>query len=265
MKTFKTISIALCLALCSAIIFGCKNGAQTKDQTPQEKAPEGQVDQAQVPEHYSVPAELQYAQEETYQAGDQTYPLYIIDKFYPIGWSKDGKLAYIEEPADEAVGAYFFQFHILDLNTGKDVFTWKPEEDPEEGSISQMCQDNKELFESKLKENGIIPQTFKLEGVEVPFIAENAKVWMDKTPTESNFLGCDVIKNVKVSCGTPKENKVIFEDENNEDYNTTLNQDIAGTLKFPYGDMAAVMVKSTQRGYEGPPHVYHFYFVKASK
>ena len=60
-------------------------------------------------------------------------------------------------------------------------------------------------------------------------------------------------------------NKVIFEDENNEEYNTTLNQDIAGTLKFPYGDMAAVMVKSTQRGYEGPPHVYHFYFVKASK
>ena len=150
MKTFKTISMAMCLVLCSAMIFSCKNqksaGGEEAAQT------------VQVPDHYSVPAELKYAQEETYQVEDNTYPLYLIDKFYPIGWSKDGKLAYIEEPADEAVGAYFFQFHILDLNTGKDVFTWKPEEDPQEGSISQMFEDNKDLFEGKLKECNLVNQ-----------------------------------------------------------------------------------------------------------
>ena len=180
-------------------------------------------------------------------------------------WSKDGKLAYVEEPADEAVGAYFFQFHILDLNTGKDVFSWKPEEDPEEGSISQMFQDNKELFETELKKNGIIPCQFKLDGVAVPYIAEGAKVWMDKKSEESNFLGLDVIKEVKISCGTGDAGKVIYENVNNEEYNTTLDQEIAGTLKCPFQDMAAVMVKYVQRGYEGPPHVYHFYFVKAGK
>lgn len=257
MKTLKTIFLASCLIVSSAIVSGCRNsgGTQTKEETPQ----------AQVPDSYSVPQELQYAEPETYQVEDQTYPLYLIDKFYPIGWSKDGKLAYMEEPADEAVGAYFFQFHILDLNTGKDVFSWKPEEDPEEGSLSQMFQDNKELFETELKKNGIIPCQFKLDGVDVPYIAEGAKVWMDKTSEESIFLGLDVIKEVKISCGTGQTGKVIYENVNNEEYNTTLDQEIAGTLKCPFQDMAAVMVKYVQRGYEGPPHVYHFYFVKAGK
>ncbi len=257
MKTFKTISMAMCLVLCSAMIFSCKNqksaGGEEAAQT------------VQVPDHYSVPAELKYAQEETYQVEDNTYPLYLIDKFYPIGWSKDGKLAYIEEPADEAVGAYFFQFHILDLNTGKDVFTWKPEEDPQEGSISQMFEDNKDLFEGKLKEFGIIPQEFTLEGTDVPFIAEGAKVWMDTTMVFSDFGFMNVVKSVKLNCGTADNSKVIFENVNNEEYNTNMSQEIAGTLKCPYVPMAAVLVKSVQRGYEGPPHVYSFYFVKAEK
>lgn len=244
MKTFKTISLALCLLAGSAIIFGCKNAGQTKATDA--------VAEVQVPDHYSLPQELKYAEEETYQVEDQTYPLYIIDKFYPIGWSKDGKLAYMEEPADEAVGAYFFQFHILDLNTGKDVFTWKPEEDPEDGSLSQMFEGNKELFEGKLKENGIIPQEFSLE---------EANVQMDKTMAENPFFGCDVVKNVKLTSG----DTVIYENLNNDEYNVNLDQSVAGVLKCPYSDMEAVMVKTVHRGYEGPPHVYSFYFVKAGK
>ena len=244
MKTIKTIFLALCLVFGSAMLFSCKNAGGTK-------APA-----AQVPDHYSVPQELVYAQADSYQFEDQTLPLYLISKFYPIGWSTDGKLAYIEEPADEAVGAYFFQFHILDLNTGKDVFSWKPEEDPIEGSISQMFQDNKELFEGKLKENGIIPQEFKLE---------EANVKMEKMMAESFFLGIDVVKRVKITGGTPENPTVIYENLNDDEYNGNLDQSIAGVLKCPYNNLEAVMVKSIQRGYEGPPHVYSFYFVKAEK
>jgi len=247
MKTFKTIS--LCLILASAVLLSCKNPGQAQKK---DGAPKAEVTELQVPEHYSLPAELQYAEPETYQVEDKTYPLYIIDKFYPIGWSKDGKLAYMEEPADEAVGAYFFQFHILDLNTGKDVFSWKPEEDPEDGSLSQMFEDHKELFEGKLKEMGIIPQQFKLE---------ESDVTMDKSLVESDFWGCDVVKAVKISKG----GQVIYENENKEKYNSNLDQSIAGVLKCPDSNMAAVMVKTIQRGYEGPPHVYSFYFVKSSK
>ena len=247
MKTFKTIS--LCLILSSVVLSGCKNSgeAQKKDE-----APKAEVSEVQVPEHYSLPAELQYAESETYQVEDKTYPLYLFDKIYPIGWSKDGKLAYMEEPADEAVGAYFFQFHIYDLNTGKDVFTWKPEEDPMDGSLAQMFEDNKPLFESKLKENGIVPQQFKLEETDAK---------MDKTMAESSFLGCDVVKAVKITRG----GEVIYNNENNEEYNGNLSQDIAGVLKCPYNDISAIMVKTIQRGYEGPPHVYSFYFVKDGK
>ena len=204
MKTFKTIS--LCLILSSAVLLSCKNPGQAQKK---DGAPKAEVPELQVPEHYSLPAELQYAEPGTYQVEDKTYPLYIIDKFYPIGWSKDGKLAYMEEPADEAVGAYFFQFHILDLNTGKDVFSWKPEEDPEDGSLSQMFEDHKELFEGKLKEMGIIPQQFKLE-------ESDAK--MDKSLEESSFLGCDVVKAVKISKG----GQVIYENENKEEYNKKM-------------------------------------------
>ena len=44
---------------------------------------------------------------------------FLEDKFYPIGWSKDGKFAYFVEPADEACGCYFGTFVIQDLKTDK--------------------------------------------------------------------------------------------------------------------------------------------------
>ena len=77
MKTIKTIFLALCLVFGSAMLFSCKNAGGTK-------APA-----AQVPDHYSVPQELVYAQADSYQFEDQTLPLYLISKFYPIGWSTD--------------------------------------------------------------------------------------------------------------------------------------------------------------------------------
>lgn len=58
-----------------------------------------------VKERYFVPSELKYCPQ-----SDE----YLFDKFYPIGWSKDGHFAYITEPADEAAGLYFFKFRIQD-------------------------------------------------------------------------------------------------------------------------------------------------------
>ena len=57
----------------------------------------------EVMEAYSCPSELKFCPQSSE---------YLYEKFYPIGWSKNGLFAYIIEPVDEAAGQYFFKFVI---------------------------------------------------------------------------------------------------------------------------------------------------------
>ena len=45
-------------------------------------------------------------------------------RFFPIGWSRDGKFAWIEENNSDAVNEYFFDLYIQDLVTDKILWHW---------------------------------------------------------------------------------------------------------------------------------------------
>ena len=69
---------------------------------------------------YKMPQELVIKPRSIPSIGDSTMlpeDYYLTEFLFPIGWSKDGKLAYIIIPADEACGCYMFMFFIKDLKT----------------------------------------------------------------------------------------------------------------------------------------------------
>src|SRR5262249_9281423 len=89
-----------------------------------------------------------------------------VEKFFPIGWSKDGKFAYYVEPIDEACGCYFGKLVIVDLKT--DAVLWQFDYSSEETdesrtkkpkSLRALWNVNRKLFSSKLTENNIEPQS----------------------------------------------------------------------------------------------------------
>lgn len=59
------------------------------------------------------------------------YQSLMTESFFPIGWSKDGKLAYYVEPVDEACGCYFAHLVIQDLRTDKIIWEFKYDQSEE--------------------------------------------------------------------------------------------------------------------------------------
>jgi hypothetical protein len=89
----------------------------------------------------------------------------IREKIYPIGWSKDGKFAFVSEPADEACDCYYADFIIQDLRTDKILWTnhFEGTEGGEE-NLQTYWKKNQKLFSRKLAQYGIQAQkTFALQ------------------------------------------------------------------------------------------------------
>lgn len=204
-------------------------------------------------EAYKVPSELKYL-----KASDD----YIYEKFYPIGWSKDGHFAYVVEPPDEAAGLYFFKLVVRNMISDKDVYVWEPEEELESGSVKEIWKQYNTTFAAKLNEYKIIPQNdikllgseFQQDDIKYKVIIEN------KMETDPDF-GFEVVKTTNISIKSPElGSKQIFSYTEN-DYNTCLSRMIQGVIKSPYENRIAVFVRAEDRGYEGPPNVIKSFLV----
>jgi hypothetical protein len=75
---------------------------------------------------YAKPSRLMLKGDENEVKEEETGQL-LREKFYPIGWSKDGKFAFLVEPPDEACGCYFAHLVIQDLLTDKILWERKYE------------------------------------------------------------------------------------------------------------------------------------------
>ncbi len=144
---------------------------------------------------YKVPAELSYISK---KEG------FSYDKFYPIGWSDDGKFAYIVEPADEGSGLYFFEIHVYDIVNNKDIWAWKYEGEDGE-SVQSVWNKNTELFHKNLNEHNIAQnKKFNLQKGKMSHQGNDYEIVMDsKLETDQDF-GIDIIKGVKLTMKSPQ-------------------------------------------------------------
>jgi len=213
---------------------------------------------------YSVPGELNIdpAVERTFpDYFGHEYPHLIPERFFPIGWSRDGKFAYYTEPADEACGCYFAHLVIQDLRTDKIVWEFKYQ--GEEASdisedIETLWAKNKELFSEKLRENKIV-QTAKFKMRGKTFLADGKTFKAIANITEGENPGYDDKRVDKISLSLSNSrigNKVIYssEDHSAEEYWFMLDADVIGVLESPFEKRVAIVMAEVMRGYEGPPH-----------
>ena len=209
----------------------------------------------EIKQNYTAPAELKYCRQSEE---------YLFDKFYPIGWSKDGHFAYIVEPADEAAGLYFFEFVIQNMISDKKVWTWKPKDEVEEGSVKQMWKDYAMVFAEKLNQYGIIQQKdIKIEPTEFTNGGNKFKITIDNKMETCDF-GFDVVKATDVFIKSPELGSKRIYSYTEKEISYTLSKIVAGVIKSPYEDRIAVIVKTEINGYEGPPNVISQFLVGAN-
>lgn len=228
-----------------------------QEQTDSDNSDEEPLSAETVKEAYTAPSELKY-----YKESNE----YIFQKFYPIGWSKDGKFAYVIEPADEAAGLYFFKLRIQSMISDKVVYEWEldPDEGIESGSVKQMWKENQMTFAAALNEHKIIPQKdIKLLGTEFNTEEGKFKVTIENQMETDPDFGFEVVKttNIDIKASELGSKRIYSYTEKN--YNQCLGRIVQGVIKSPYENRVAVLVKEELRGYEGPPNVVREFLVGA--
>lgn len=191
----------------------------------------------------------------------------MTEKFYPIGWSRDGKFAYLIEPVDEACGCYFANLYIQDLRTDK--ILWKNQYEGKEGAdenLKSHWRKNQKLFSTKLAQYGIVAgKNFKLtdsplkvadDSVNVDFFS-NVELIEDAFNSKGNV-------SVKLA-SRQKGTKTVYEQKyDGTGSNGIMEIKLGGILLSPFETRTVVILVHTVRGWEGPPHITRLEIVGAS-
>ena len=189
------------------------------------------------------------------------------DKLYPIGWSKDGKFAYIIEPVDEATGFYFITIAIQDLNSDKVLwkFEYTVKDEIEGKDLATTWEEKYEEIKAKLNEYKIEQQQeFQLGKAEFDVESNkfNLKVEAEKIESE-DLYGMEVLEKFAIKLSTSSlGSKEIFSEK--EEDSRIVEALVVGQFKSPYENRIAVLVSTEQVGYECPPNVITFKLVAAN-
>ena len=184
----------------------------------------------------------------------------ITGAFYPIGWSKDGKFAYLFEPPDEDCGCYFAEVVIQDLRSDKIV--WKERysnanaPEPTEEDRNTLWKKKGAEYTARFREQGIEQlDSFMLLHPSINFEGDVLTPKIDiRIKTDGNFM---VDGTVTVSMTSRKHgSKVVHRDiYRRRDTNGFRDAEISGSLVSPFEPRAAIVIVEVVRGWEGPPNV----------
>ena len=190
----------------------------------------------------------------------------LREKFYPIGWSADGKIAFYVEPPDEACGCYFAHLVIQDLRTDKIIWERKYQGNEEkEETLQTYWKKNQKEFSRKLAQYGIVAQkrfnvqnsAFKYQkDALTPELTDNTKMDDDLRVTGNVVLQL---------ISKEKGRKTIYEKKfDPQEYGGFLGAELSGSLLSPFESRAAIIMVETYRGWEGPPHITKIRIVGAT-
>lgn len=183
----------------------------------------------------------------------------LFDKFYPIGWSKSGKFAYIVETADEATGFYFFSLIIKDMQTDRVVWKWKYDVGHkiprEKGNLKKTFEKDRRIFVEKLNEYQIIPQKeFKVRKLAFNCYNLDYELKMNYAAVPQKDFGFDVITSADIEINSPQLGKKTIQVFRDDD-SMTLSTGVTLCITSPYQTLVAILHFEELHGYEGPPNL----------
>jgi hypothetical protein len=205
---------------------------------------------------YAEPARLMLKGDENAGKEEETGTL-IREKFYPIGWSKDGKFAYYVEPPDQACGCYFAKLVIQDLRTDKILWERRyNSQDKPEDTLEKYWAKNQKEFSRQLAQYGIEAQKqFSLQHSAIKYQKDVLipKIKVNTTTEDELAIKGSVVLQL---ISKEKGRKTIYERKfDPKKYEGFLDAKISGSLLSPFEPQAAIVIIETYRGWEGPPHV----------
>ena len=186
------------------------------------------------------------------------------ERFYPIGWSKDGKFAYYAEPATEECGCYIGKLVIQDLRTDKILWTHDFEGDQFDAtedeiqplnSIKTQWKENQKLFSRKLAQYKIVANaefTVITSSINNSGDVLTPKLELDLKPSDNDLYypskkGSVVLRMISSKMGA----KAIYKKSYRQtDGNNIRTLELLGLFKSPFEPRVAVILVEKLRGHE---------------
>ena len=212
--------------------------------------------QAQSTRSYPVPKRIEPG------AAEETTLTFILGKIYPIGFSDDGKFAFVTEFEGPSMAPELSEFVVIiqDLVTDEIVWRWSSMsgETFDEETLRRVWRENQETISTEMaryKINGDRPVTFvqgnhaKLAGREYTFelIPQiNGKEF--SRPDGSGSFTENIIFYTEVSVISPQLGwKTIYSGTPSQD---TISVEVVGSILSPFESRAAVVLASAYYGYQ---------------
>lgn len=186
------------------------------------------------------------------------------NKIYVLGWSNDGKLAFIENRGIDGRGGHDLHFTIQDMIEDENVYykkiKWYDDdnygENPERKQTFEECiRNNSKEFNSELKKYKINLNPVKVEifpvidknGTDIDFKIANTKEYIGEFSLPHMDYEIIAIKNNKYKLLSKIENKMC-------DYVIPT-----AYIKSPYEDRIALIVANAEYVFEGREVFINFY------
>ena len=233
--------------------------------TPQEQ-PVSDTDATQTSMTIDKPAAFE--QQEYHIPNELRYPKqkfdFIYDKFRPIGWSANGKFAYISEPADEACGCYFFELKIVDTRSDKIVYEFVHNDEGTGETLSSMWDKHYKEFEAKLWENEIVQgPRIEMLNEEFSYNDKNFGLKLKVDRKKDQDFQVELVKHYSLNIISGNAKKQLA-NANTDSISAIVNMSVAGVLQNPYEARVAVLLQEENLGYEGPPNVLKLRIIGAA-
>lgn len=212
--------------------------------------------QFQPRDKYPKPANLRY-----FNNANEDRSKVIYHEIYPIGWSAEGKFAYIEIPPDEAAGCQTSYFYIKDLITDNIVYTTQSKEYCEDDLYDVFNRSWKSLepkITAKLNEYHIEP-TAGVELLQLPYLYNGNKYdfHLYSRMGRNEMFGIDIAEASVISLKINNQiDKKIYGQTYGKD--GPFYNEVIGYFKSPFENRLGVFYVTKRNGWEGIPYVVSF-------
>ncbi len=222
-------------------LFGCKTEQNNNNEN---------LDTEIIEEEYFFPEELPY---------NQSVSEVLVDKFYPLGWSRDGNFAYLIEPADEGLGSYMVGIIIVNLVSDEVLWSWFTEPSVDEELYREdIWKKHYDEFKEKLNKYDIVQvRNIRLEDTYFSIDQTDYILRLETKTKKDKDLNIDLVNQSDVYIKSPQMGEKLITTIKYEP-SFILSQQIAGCLVSPFEDRIVVILKNERWGYEGPPDVVEF-------
>lgn len=214
---------------------------------------------------YRVPRELKYGggKEWTIDSADEletfdfTQAYCLLTHFYPIGWSADGKFAYVSlfDDHGDAYGYINCQVIIFDVSRGVVAWSYAPAdtENPSDTPLRKIWRQNRTLIEENLNRFAIVHYRFTFQGFPIYHGSDTIDYHLDTTWVgyDRSKYGWEYIDSLKFVLRSAKNDIEVLLDK--DDY-AALGVYVPGYLKNPRGRQIVIPLIATYMGWEGPPN-----------